>query len=82
MSKHSPQRSALYVPAINQRALAKAESIDADWVIFDLEDSVAVESKAAARESLRLIFKERNFGRSHCAIRCNAIGDYFGRWTQ
>jgi citrate lyase subunit beta / citryl-CoA lyase len=45
-------RSALYVPAINSRAVAKATSLGADAVIYDLEDSVAPESKAAARGEL------------------------------
>ena len=47
-----PVRSALYVPASNQRAIDKTASISADWVIFDLEDSVAPETKASARDCL------------------------------
>lgn len=72
MSTVTPQRSALYVPASNQRAIEKTASINADWIIFDLEDSVAVEGKAEARAALKSAFKERNFGSSRAAIRCNA----------
>jgi citrate lyase subunit beta/citryl-CoA lyase len=48
-----PRRSVLYVPADKPRALAKARTLRADAAIIDLEDSVAPEAKAAARESLR-----------------------------
>lgn len=73
MSTVSPQRSALYVPASNQRAIDKTPGINADWVIFDLEDSVSVENKPAAREALKKAFLIRDFGRSRTAIRCNSV---------
>jgi len=73
MTTVSPQRAALYVPASNQRAIDKTASINSDWVIFDLEDSVALEYKASAREALKNAFQSREFGRSRTAIRCNAV---------
>ncbi|WP_336800894.1 HpcH/HpaI aldolase/citrate lyase family protein [Kaistia sp. MMO-174] len=45
-----PRRSALYVPGSNPRAMAKAPTLGADVVIFDLEDAVAPSEKDAARE--------------------------------
>jgi citrate lyase subunit beta / citryl-CoA lyase len=36
-----PRRSVLYMPAANDRALEKAQTIPADAIIFDLEDAVA-----------------------------------------
>jgi citrate lyase subunit beta/citryl-CoA lyase len=42
-------RTALYVPAINARALEKARGLDVDMLIIDLEDAVPAESKAEAR---------------------------------
>ena len=36
-----PRRSVLFVPASNQKAIAKIASLDCDAVIFDLEDAVA-----------------------------------------
>lgn len=42
-------RTALYVPAINARALEKARGLDVDMLIIDLEDSVPPDSKAEAR---------------------------------
>ncbi len=47
-------RTALYVPAANAKAVAKASALGADQVILDLEDSVAPESKAEARTGLAL----------------------------
>ena len=46
-------RSWLFVPADSERKIAKALDSAADAIIFDLEDSVAASSKAAARELLR-----------------------------
>ncbi|WP_261665094.1 HpcH/HpaI aldolase/citrate lyase family protein [Deinococcus sp. Marseille-Q6407] len=48
----SSWRSVLYVPADNLRALEKARTLGADAVILDLEDAVAPEHKAAAREQV------------------------------
>lgn len=45
-------RSLLYVPADNQRFIARAHERGADAVILDLEDAVRPESKAAARDGL------------------------------
>ncbi|MBZ9750002.1 CoA ester lyase [Deinococcus sp. HMF7604] len=46
-------RSVLYVPGDNPRALDKARTLGADAVILDLEDAVAPEHKAAAREGVQ-----------------------------
>jgi citrate lyase subunit beta / citryl-CoA lyase len=48
-------RSALYVPAANEKVVAKADSLGADAVILDLEDSVAPEAKAAARTGMEAL---------------------------
>ena len=44
-----PRRSALYLPASNARAIAKARELPADVIILDLEDAVAPDAKAEAR---------------------------------
>ena len=43
------RRSMLFVPGSNARALEKAQTLPADALIFDLEDSVTPDMKAAAR---------------------------------
>lgn len=45
-------RSWLFVPADSEKKIEKAIASEADAVIFDLEDSVAPDRKAAAREIL------------------------------
>src|SRR5688572_32622381 len=42
----------LYMPGLNERALEKAKTLPADALILDLEDSVAPESKIAARDNV------------------------------
>ena len=49
---NSLRRSALHIPATNQRAMAKAQSLPADVIIFDFEDAVAPWDKALARQTL------------------------------
>jgi citrate lyase subunit beta/citryl-CoA lyase len=71
------RRSVLSVPADNQRALAKIRELAADAVIFDLEDSVLPDRKAAARDALvRHLAGNRPQGET--VIRVNAAGSGFG----
>jgi citrate lyase subunit beta/citryl-CoA lyase len=46
-------RSLMFVPANEQRKLAKAQTLGADALIIDLEDSVPPDAKAAARQKAR-----------------------------
>ena len=48
-----PFRSVLYIPGSKPRALEKARTLPVDAIIFDLEDAVAPDEKAAARATLR-----------------------------
>ena len=43
--EYRPRRSALYLPASNAKAIAKARTLNADIVVLDLEDAVAPEAK-------------------------------------
>ena len=54
MSRSAP-RSWLFVPADSDRKVAKAIASDADAIIFDLEDSVSLERKQAARDLLKAL---------------------------
>ena len=62
-------RSYLYVPADNERFLVKAESSAADFVILDLEDSVANQNKSLARAAAKKFLDDTK--RSGIAIRVN-----------
>jgi citrate lyase subunit beta / citryl-CoA lyase len=50
-----PPRSWLFVPADSEKKIAKALDSEADAIIFDLEDSVAADRKAAARSLLKAL---------------------------
>lgn len=73
-----PRRSVLFVPASNERAIAKLASLECDAVIFDLEDAVAPEAKADARENLRGFFAARGEGGPECVIRINPLASEWG----
>jgi citrate lyase subunit beta/citryl-CoA lyase len=46
-------RSLLFVPGDSDRKIAKSADVDADLIIFDLEDSVTPDQKGAARVRVR-----------------------------
>lgn len=69
-----PRRSVLYMPGANERALEKAKTIPADALILDLEDAVAPEAKADARERVCAAAASGSYGQREVAIRVNGIG--------
>jgi len=69
-----PRRSVLYMPAANERALEKAKDIAADALIFDLEDAVAPDAKAEARDRACSMFAGGGYGSREITIRANGIG--------
>jgi citrate lyase subunit beta/citryl-CoA lyase len=68
-----PRRSVLYMPGSNARALEKARSIAADALILDLEDAVAPDAKATAREQVVAAVKAGGFGAREVFIRTNGF---------
>jgi citrate lyase subunit beta/citryl-CoA lyase len=68
-----PRRSVLYMPGSNARALEKAREIPADALILDLEDAVAPEAKAAARDQVCAAVKAGGYGRRELVIRTNGV---------
>ena len=74
-----PRRSALYLPAANARALAKARTLPADVVILDLEDAVAPDQKIPARAAAVAAIDEGGYGRRELVARVNGIGTPWGR---
>jgi citrate lyase subunit beta/citryl-CoA lyase len=69
-----PRRSVLYMPGANQRALDKAASLPVDALILDLEDSVAPDAKADARERVAAAAASGAYGYREVTIRVNAPG--------
>lgn len=72
-----PRRSVLYVPASNEKALAKIGLLACDAVIIDLEDAVAPEAKAEARRRLAGVFANRPAGRE-MIVRINPLSGEWG----
>ena len=66
-----PRRSVLYMPGSNAKALAKASTLPADALILDLEDSVALDQKIAAREQVVRAVRAGGFGGREVVIRIN-----------
>ena len=67
------RRSALYMPASNARAIAKARTLACDVVILDLEDAVAPDEKAAARDRVIEAVREGGFGERELVVWVNGL---------
>ncbi|MFD1982089.1 HpcH/HpaI aldolase/citrate lyase family protein [Mesorhizobium newzealandense] len=72
METYRPRRSVLYVPASNDKALAKIAQLACDTVIIDLEDAVAPADKIATREKLAGILANRPVA-NHLGRRCEMV---------
>lgn len=73
-----PRRSVLYVPASNEKALAKAPTLACDAVVIDLEDAVAPGAKEEARARLQGVFAARPAGGPELVVRINALSTPWG----
>ncbi len=72
-------RSLLFVPADSPRKLEKALSAGADALILDLEDSVTIENKSAARENIAIwlqAHRQRDFA---AYVRINPVTTSYWR---
>jgi citrate lyase subunit beta / citryl-CoA lyase len=68
-----PRRSVLYMPGSNARALEKARELPADGLILDLEDAVAPDAKAMARELIIRSLQNGGFGDREVLVRINGL---------
>ena len=70
-------RSVLYLPASNARAIEKAQGLQADAVILDLEDAVAPDAKAQARQAAVAALARGGFG-PRAGVRINGLDTPWG----
>jgi citrate lyase subunit beta / citryl-CoA lyase len=70
---YRPRRSVLYMPGANERALEKAKGLPADALILDLEDAVAPDAKADARDRVCAAVADGGYGHREVAIRANGL---------
>ncbi len=68
-----PRRSPLFMPGSNARAIEKARTLPADAIILDLEDSVAPDAKAEARDQIAREMVKGGFGKRELLIRVNHL---------
>jgi citrate lyase beta subunit len=68
----SPRRSLLFSPGDSVHKMTKASQLGADSVILDLEDAVAFDQKAEARENVVAALADIDFGRTERLVRINA----------
>jgi citrate lyase subunit beta/citryl-CoA lyase len=73
-----PRRSLLFMPGANVRALEKSRELPADGLIFDLEDAVAPDAKAAARANVAAALRQGGYGRRELVLRVNALDTAWG----
>jgi len=68
------RRSFLYAPADDERKVRKAPTTGADAVVLDLQDAVAVDRKASAREVLVDVLPGLDVGRTERCVRIDPVG--------
>jgi citrate lyase subunit beta/citryl-CoA lyase len=68
-----PRRSMLYMPGSNGRAIEKARELPVDGIILDLEDAVAPDAKAQARDLIVQELKKGGFGGREVLVRINGL---------
>ncbi len=68
-----PLRSVLYMPGSNARALEKAKRLPTDGLILDLEDAVAPDTKAQARQQVCDAARSGEYGNRVVTIRVNGL---------
>ena len=67
------RRSLLAVPASSEKMVEKSKGLACDQILFDLEDAVAPDEKANARENLIKLFATKStFRARYISIRVNA----------
>jgi citrate lyase subunit beta/citryl-CoA lyase len=67
------------MPGSNARALEKARTLPADSLILDLEDAVAPDQKAAAREQVLEAVNAGGYGEREVVVRVNGFDTPWGR---
>lgn len=67
----TPRRSVLFMPGSNARAHEKAKTIDADTIVFDLEDAVAPSVKSEARSLVLEALSSTDYGHRERVVRIN-----------
>jgi citrate lyase beta subunit len=73
------RRSALYVPGDSEKMLQKAVAMEADVLLLNLEDGVALSKKALARENVANALLREDFGNRELVVRINPLNTNIGQ---
>lgn len=73
-----PRRSILYMPGSNDRAMEKGRSLAADGLVLDLEDAVAPDAKAGARQQITAALDQGGYGLREILVRTNSLDGPWG----
>ncbi len=73
------RRTMLFVPGGNDKLLTKGLGLDVDSLILDLEDSVALDKKASAREAVAEALRSADFGGKEKVVRINSLMTEYGK---
>src|SRR4030065_2229213 len=68
------RRALLYMPGDDWHKINKALTLGVDCICMDMEDGVAPNRKAEARQTVARALQELDFGRSEKLARINAVG--------
>ncbi|WP_371187318.1 CoA ester lyase [Thalassotalea maritima] len=79
LTTYRPRRSALYVPAHRSQYIEKARKVNADVIIFDLQESVPPNRKDSARATLVEHLDNSDFGYSERIVRVNHLDSAWGQ---
>ncbi|MFN8528273.1 MAG: CoA ester lyase [Anaerolineae bacterium] len=67
------RRALLFMPGDDRRKIEKGAALGVDSIIMDLEDGVALNAKAAARDTIAAALREVEFGRTEKLVRINPV---------
>lgn len=73
------RRTMMYVPGNNPAMLADAGIYSADSIMFDLEDSVSINEKDAARCLVYQMIKNTHYGDTEVVVRINGLDTPYGK---
>lgn len=76
--QYNPLRSVLYVPADQEKTLAKVQALAADAYILDLEDAIAPSEKIQSRERVKQFCAEASHLSHKLIIRINSLETDWG----
>lgn len=78
MDKRWLRRSLLYIPGSSHKMLGKAQGIESDGVILDLEDSVSIGEKDAARKAVAELIPTLIGRGKEVLVRVNSMDSVWG----